>query len=129
MAVDCEGGEFGMLEDIVATGIWRQIKQINIEYHFFKHHMQFWLRHGSSVSKFLQKTSFVQVKHDLLYHPTLDTNLGDLKDGQSSVAIVHYINKSFLTKSKWYLPYSPTLKLTINGPISHYKIRSISLEY
>lgn len=100
MAVDCEAGEFGMLEDIVATGIWRQIKQLNIEYHFERIHASLWLRHSRAISDFLHETRFVQVKHDLRYHPTAVINLGELKDGHSSLSIVHYINKLFYQNPK-----------------------------
>lgn len=89
-----------MLEDIVKTGIWRQIKQLSIEFHFFQSHMNFFRRHAHAISNFLEKTSFIQVKHDIF--PGAKIDLGaEFDDTYYCVAIVHFVNKNFFYN--WFL--------------------------
>lgn len=97
VAVDAEGAEFGMLEDLIESGVWKQIKQLTIEFHFFREQRNFFLRHAQAVDTFLHESSFVQVNCDLLENPAWMIDIGhNFKMKTVAVLIVHYINKEFL---------------------------------
>lgn len=87
-----------MLEDIVETGIWRQIKQIKIEYHFFISHSNYFFRHAQAINNFLKETNFVQVKHDVNNENPKIFIGKDFAKQFPALAISHYINKDFLNK-------------------------------
>ena len=52
VAIDSEGAEYSFLEDIVKSGVWKNIKQICIEFHFFPGFERFYIRHASALDKF-----------------------------------------------------------------------------
>lgn len=52
VAIDTEGAEFGFLEDILETGVWKNIKQLCIEYHFFPGYDRFFIRHARALNQF-----------------------------------------------------------------------------
>ena len=57
------------------------------------------MRHAQAISNFLEKTSFVQVKHDLFKRDwsILKLDMGpDFTERLYSVAIVHYVNKNYI---------------------------------
>lgn len=97
VAVDSEGAEWGMLEDIVESEIWKQIKQLNVEFHFWGGE-GFFLRHARAMSNFLQKTHFLLAKHDHMNDgPMIDLG-SDLHGKHVAVNILHFINNDYLPK-------------------------------
>lgn len=98
MAVDAEGAEFGMFEEIVESGVWRQIKQLDVEYHWFGGEQKKWfVRHARAVSVFLERSRFVLVKRDILHHNPHDLE-NEFNREHFAIVIAHYLNPAFVPK-------------------------------
>ena len=96
--IDAEGAEFGFFEDFVASGTWRNVKQLCIELHFFPEQHAFFVRHARALHDFVQLKQFIQVNHML--HPIRSVNAGREFGGtQATYLVVHYINKAYYTNA------------------------------
>jgi hypothetical protein len=100
VAIDSEGAEYGFLEDIVETGVWRNIKQLCIEYHFFPGTDRFFIRHARALNQFRRLGQFLQVTHELVHVNAWDQNAGnEFRGKHASYITVHYINKMYINRT------------------------------
>jgi FkbM family methyltransferase len=99
VAIDAEGAEYGFLEDIVETGVWKNIKQLNIEFHLGAD--KFHIRHARALNQFRRLGQFLQIKHELFTRNTWNIDAGEELNGKhASLIIVQYINKMYLRQTE-----------------------------